>query len=65
MAARVDGIYPAAERMKIEGRKREFVRIDGVECDEDERAIDGCDDKDERATGAAMKMSARWERRRR
>jgi len=30
MAARVDGIYPATERMKIEGRKCKFVRIDGA-----------------------------------
>ena len=63
MAARVDGNYPAAERMKIEGRKREFVRIDGVERDEDERAINGRDNKDERAIGPAMKMSAQWARR--
>ena len=30
MAARVDAIYRAAEGMKIEGRKREFVQIDGA-----------------------------------
>ena len=50
----MDGIYPAAERKKIEGQKRKFIQIDGVECDEDERAIDGRDDKDECATDAEM-----------
>ena len=54
MAAWVDGIYSAAERKKIEGQKRKFIQIDGVECDEDERAIDGRDDKDECATDAEM-----------
>ena len=26
----MDGIYRAADRMKIEGRKRKFVQIDGA-----------------------------------
>ena len=35
MAAQVDGSYRAAKRMKIEGRKRKFVRIDGAPQKED------------------------------
>ena len=35
MAARVDGIYQAAERIKIKERKRNFVRIDGAPHKED------------------------------
>jgi hypothetical protein len=35
MAAQVDGSYRAAKRMKIKGRKRKFVRIDGAPQKED------------------------------
>jgi hypothetical protein len=37
MTVRVDGSYRAAKRMKIEGRKRKFVRIDGAPQKEDRR----------------------------
>ncbi len=35
IAAQVDGSYQAAKRMKIEGRKCKFVRIDGAPQKED------------------------------